>query len=218
MNPRQRIREILELQLQRLTDFKAEQRTQRMEEVLEQVQLPMATLERYPHEFSGGQVQRISITRALISKLKLLLLDEPVFALDVSVQAQILLLLEVTRKELGVTYGLISHDLAVVKQLCSNVLVMYAGTIVEGGPTRQLFKHHRHPNTDLLIRSVHVPGKSLALKTEQKVDVENPEGCACRNRCPRANQQCSRTPILSEAPGSMGGHERACHYPLSKAA
>lgn len=218
LNPRQRIREILELQLQRLTDFRAEQRMQRMEEVLEQVQFPLATLERYPHEFSGGQAQRISIARALISKPKLLLLDEPVSALDVSVQAQILLLLEEMRKELGVTYVFISHDLAVVEQLCPRVLVMYAGSIVESGPTNQLFQQRRHHYTDLLIRSVPMPGKSLELKREEMADLKNPQGCAFRNRCPKANHQCSQDPILKEVSGSIGGHDCACHDPLSVAA
>ena len=185
---------------------------------MDQLQLPLVTLERYPHEFSGEQAQRISIARDLISKPKLLLLDEPVFALDVSVQAQILLLLEEMRKELGVTYVFISHDLAVVEQLCPIVLVMYARSIVESGPTRQLFEHRRHPYTDLLIRSVPVPGKSLELKSEEKSDPENPGGCAFRNRCPKANQQCSRVPNLREVRGSIGGHKCACHHPLSEAA
>ena len=147
-----------------------------------------------------------------------MLLDEPVSALDVSVQAQILLLLEEMRKELGVTYVFISHDLAVVEQLCPSVLVMYAGSIVESSSTSQLFEYRRHPYADLLIRSVAVPRKSLELKSEEKSDLENPGGCAFRNRCPKANQQCSWVLNLREVSSSIGGHECACHYPMSESA
>ncbi|MGA1599237.1 MAG: oligopeptide/dipeptide ABC transporter ATP-binding protein [bacterium] len=215
LNPRQRIREILDLQLKRLTRLGPEQRRQRIREVLQQVQLPESTLERFPHEFSGGQAQRISIARALVSLPELLLLDEPVSALDVSVQAQILLLLENMRQELGVAYVFISHDLAVVEQLCPNTVVMYAGAVAEQGPTERLFRHRRHPYTDLLVRSVPVPGTPLQLKTQGSGEVEVLPGCSFRNRCPRASETCAQVPELQPV-SETSPHLSACHYPLDE--
>ncbi len=215
LNPRQRIQDILDLQLRRLTPWPPEQRQQRIREVLDQVQLPEAALGRFPHEFSGGQAQRISIARALVSMPELVVLDEPVSALDVSVQAQILQLLDTMRQELGVTYLFISHDLAVVEQLCPETVVMYAGRLVERGPTAQLFRNRRHPYTDLLVRSVPVPGQMLAIEPGKAFEIATGAGCAFAPRCPRATERCEEFPPL-QAVDASSGHACACHHMLDE--
>ena len=162
---------------------------------------------------TGSNVQSFQLEPSF-----LLLLDEPVYALDVSVQAQILLLLEDMRKELGITYVFISHDLAGVEQLCPIVLVIYSGSIIESWPTIQLFQKRRHPYTDLLIRSVPVPGKSLEFKSQEIADLDNLRGCAFRNRCPYVSQQCLQAPKLRAVSGSIECHECAFHHPMSRVA
>ncbi len=216
LNPRQRIQDLLDLQLRRLTPWPGEQRQQRIREVLDQVQLPTTALGRFPHEFSGGQAQRISIARALVSMPELVVLDEPVSALDVSVQAQILQLLDTMRRELGVTYLFISHDLAVVEQLCPDTVVMYAGRLVERGPTSELFRNRRHPYTDLLVRSVPVPGQTLSIQPGKAFEVASGTGCAFAPRCPRATDHCREQPVLQPVPSSSG-HACACHHLLDEA-
>ncbi len=160
LNPRQTVRQIFQFQIKRMGIEEEDYKT-RIPEVLEKVQLSEDILERYPHEFSGGQAQRVCIARALLSNPKLLVLDEPVSALDVSVQAEILKLLDEMRKELGLTYLFISHDLAVVEQICPKTVVMYAGQVAERGPSEKIFRNFKHPYTKLLLESVPVIGKPM---------------------------------------------------------
>ena len=174
-----------------------------------------------PHGFFVANWKQNAVTGSNVQSFQLeqsflFLLDEPVSALDVSVQAQILLLLEDMRKELGITYVFISHDLAVVEQLCPIVLVMNSGSVIESGPTNQLFQQCRHPYTDLRIRSVPVPGKSLEFKSQEIAELDNLQGCAFRNRCPNVSQQCLQAPKLRAVSGSIECHEYACYHPMSR--
>lgn len=153
LNPRKTIGQILDVPLRLLGGHDGARRAARKRELVDAVQMPADTLERYPHEFSGGQAQRIAIARALAAEARILVLDEPVSALDVSVQAQVLLLLQDLRDALGLSYLFISHDLAVVESISDRVAVMYLGEVVEVGPASQLFAAPQHDYTRSLIAS-----------------------------------------------------------------
>ncbi len=153
LNPRKTIGQILDVPLKLLCGHDATRRAIRKRELVDAVQMPLDTLERYPHEFSGGQAQRIAIARALAAEASIMVLDEPVSALDVSVQAQVLLLLQQLRDDLGLSYLFISHDLAVVESISDRVAVMYLGEVVEVGPAAQLFASPQHDYTRSLIAS-----------------------------------------------------------------
>src|SRR5699024_946507 len=171
-------------------------------------------LDRYPHEFSGGQAQRIGIARALAADARIIVLDEPVSALDVSVQAQVLNLLDRLKREFGLTYVFISHDLSVVETVCDRVAVMYFGRIVEVGTARDLFAHPRHHYTALLMRSAPTPGVQR-IQAEEKPAVlpdplNPPPGCAFAGRGPAADAKCrgERPPLMA-----IGGQHAACWHP-----
>jgi peptide/nickel transport system ATP-binding protein len=153
LNPRKTIGQILEKPLRLLNGYGAERRRARMAELLEAVQMPPDTLSRYPHEFSGGQAQRIAIARSLAAEARVLILDEPVSALDVSVQAQVLLLLQELKRSFGLSYLFISHDLAVVDAIADRVAVMRSGRVVEEAPVEALFNDPQNPYTRQLIDS-----------------------------------------------------------------
>ncbi len=159
LNPRKTVRQILEGPLEALLDMDRAARSERVAELMRLVSLRHEFVDRYPHEFSGGQCQRIGIARALAVEPRLVVLDEPVSALDVSVQAQVLRLLKDLQARLGLTYVFISHDLAVVEALCDRVMVMYRGRVVEDGPREQLFNEPAHDYTRALLAAVPVPGQ-----------------------------------------------------------
>ena len=220
LNPRKTIRQTLTAPMIHLLGLSRERCRERLRELMDAVKLREEFLERYPHEFSGGQAQRIGIARALAAEPRILVLDEPVSALDVSVQAQVLNLLDELKERFGLTYVFISHDLSVVESISDRVAVMYFGRVVELAPADRLFAEPRHPYTQLLLRSAPVPGRRSIAAEEEPAELPDPfatpPGCAFAPRCARARERCaSDLPGLDEGPSGSGA---ACFYPLSGAA
>lgn len=217
LNPRKLIRETLAAPLRHLRGLSGASLDGRMAELMDAVNLRPEFLDRYPHEFSGGQAQRIGIARALAAEPEIIVLDEPVSALDVSVQAQVLNLLAALKDKFGLTYIFISHDLSVVEAVSDRVAVMYFGRVVEQAPGRALFNQPRHPYTRLLLDSAPVPGKrGLTVEeagTELPDPLAPPPGCAFAPRCPQAREDCVIN--VPDAHYDLDNHDAACFYPLN---
>ncbi len=215
LNPRKTIMQILErpLVVHKIATGWAERRT-RVLELLNLVGLGREHIDRYPHEFSGGQRQRIAIARALAVEPDLVIGDEPVSALDVSIQAQILNLFRELQEKLGLTYLFIAHDLSVIRHISDRVAVMYVGKIVETGPVAEIFSNPRHPYTQALMAAVPVadpksPPPRLMLTGEVATPIDPPPGCRLCKRCPLATPNCETDPPPSRDFGN--GHVVACH-------
>jgi oligopeptide/dipeptide ABC transporter ATP-binding protein len=221
LNPRKSVRQIVGEPFA-IHGTEKDVKTQ-VQELLARVGLSPEHINRYPHEFSGGQRQRIGIARAIALEPKLIVCDEPVSALDVSVQAQILNLLKDLQEELSLTYVFISHDLSVMRQVADRIAVMYVGRVVEIGASELIFEHPRHPYTAALLSAVPKPETNGAPGTRQRIvlvgdvpsPVNPPPACVFHPRCPRFQPgHCDvETPALRLF---EGGHEAACHYPVER--
>jgi oligopeptide transport system ATP-binding protein len=216
LNPRMTVEAILSEPLRNFGGTPGQERRERVQQLLETVGLDPRFIRRYPHEFSGGQRQRIGIARALALGPDLIVADEPISALDVSIQAQILNLLARLREELGLTMIFIAHDLAAVRHVSDRIAVMYLGRIVEEADARALVAAPRHPYTQALISAVPLPDpsrertrKRIVLSGELPSPVNPPSGCPFHTRCPLREDRCTREdpPLVQVAPG----HRVACH-------
>ena len=219
LNPRMRSADIVSEPLRDFESLSKAQGRERVSALFERVGLRPDQMLRFPHEFSGGQRQRLGIARALSVKPKLIMLDEPVSALDVSVQAQVINLLEDLQREFQVSYLFVAHDLAVVKHISHRVAVMYLGRIVELAPTKELFSRPSHPYTEALLSAVPVPDpkyqrKQIVLGGDVPSPINRPNGCHFHTRCPYAQERCKvEEPVLEEI---TPGHSVACHFKLNK--
>ncbi|HBG01836.1 MAG TPA: peptide ABC transporter ATP-binding protein [Firmicutes bacterium] len=216
LDPRMRIRDIVAEPLRAHGMRSRRQRYDRVESLLDAVGLGPHLMNRFPHEFSGGQRQRIRIARALSLNPSLVVCDEPVSALDVSVQAQVLNLLDDLQKEFGLTYLFVAHDLSVVQHISDRVAVMYLGRIVEMAEVDQLFVHPKHPYTEALLSAIPDPdpdivGEQIILQGDVPSPADPPPGCHFHPRCRYATERCRQeAPGLSDLDGA--GHLVACHY------
>jgi oligopeptide/dipeptide ABC transporter ATP-binding protein len=196
------------------------ERKKRVQNLMDRVGLNPEHYNRYPHEFSGGQRQRIGVARAIALEPKLLIADEPVSALDVSIQAQVLNLLRALQREMGLTVVFIAHDLSVVRHMCDRVAVMYLGKLVELAPSDALYGFPRHPYTGALLSSLPVPDPIAGKRQRQLLsgDVPSPanppSGCRFHTRCPKAQELCSREDPPLEDKGNQT--LAACHFPLTE--
>jgi peptide/nickel transport system ATP-binding protein len=220
MDPRMRVGTILREPLVIQGTGSRDEQERRMTAILDEVGLPASAAERYPHEFSGGQRQRLGLARALMARPDLIVADEPVSALDVSIQAQILNLMQDLQREHGLTYLFISHDLSVVRYMSDTIGVMYLGKLVEVGPAEEVYLTPVHPYTKGLIDTVPVADPTAergkeneGVRGELPSAIDPPSGCRFRTRCPYAQELCAaeEPPLL---PFSSFGHRAACHFPL----
>jgi len=217
LNPRMTVLDIIgeALDIHGLVKSRAE-RTRRVEELLELVGLNAQHASRYPHEFSGGQRQRIGITRALAVEPEFIVCDEPISALDVSIQAQIVNLLTDLQKKMGLTYLFVAHDLAMVKYISDRIAVMYLGQIVELASSEDLYDQPQHPYTKALMSAIPIPDPEAEAKKERIIlqgelpnPISPPSGCPFRTRCPFAMERCAQEkPAFREV---RPGHWAACH-------
>jgi oligopeptide/dipeptide ABC transporter ATP-binding protein len=222
LNPRLRVASTVGEPLREAEFGTREEIDARVRELFSLVGLNPEHLGRFPHEFSGGQRQRIGIARAIALRPKLLVCDEPVSALDVSAQAQILNLLADLRDEFGLSYLFITHNLDIVRRFCDRVLVMYLGKVMEVATVADLFAAPRHPYTAALLAATPIPNPRLT-RARRKVRLTGdppsplspPTGCPFHPRCPRAQPLCAeKVPQLEAAPTAAGDHLFACHFPL----
>jgi oligopeptide/dipeptide ABC transporter ATP-binding protein len=221
LNPRKRVGSIIGTPL-KIHGVEKGQRRARVQELLETVGLSPEHYNRFPHEFSGGQRQRIGVARALALNPKLVVADEPVSALDVSIQSQMLNLLDDLQKELKLTYIFIAHDLGVVRHVSDRIAVMYLGKLVELSPAEDLYRRPIHPYSEALLSAVPIPDPDLSHQRERIVlqgdvpsPINPPPACRFHTRCWKAQDICKTTepPLIELAPG----HQTACHFPENQA-
>ncbi len=222
LNPRKRVGQIVATPM-RLNGMNRGDATARVRELLQRVGLNPEHINRFPHEFSGGQRQRIGVARALANNPRLIVLDEPVSALDVSIQAQVINLLDDLQDDFGLSYVFIAHDLSVVRHFSDQIAVMYLGKFMEVSPAAELYRKPIHPYTEALLSAIPIPDPRENHARERRViggeppnPIAPPPGCRFHTRCPRATEICKEVePPLAEY---AGGHLAACHHPLNVSA